>query len=377
MGEVGAAHVRERLDASELAADEAQTLADQIRERVGSEALKAGTGQFVDGLDVVWAFEAPTANAQPSVVADLGAEFRLPMRRLGNTPVFVEAAHWANGAAVRWGIELDGDRVGSGQTETYDPHPDLLERPDVPKGKLITPARWHSQVFAGTVRDWAMYLPPRTDGPAALMVFQDGIRQYQHFVPTVFDNLIASGDMPPTVGLFIDPGVFADTTVSNRSFEYDTLSDQYVRFLLDEMLPEVAREQPLRPDPQARAICGISSGGICAFTAAWQQPDQFHKVLSHVGSFTNIASGPTLREGGHNYPFLIRKVPPKPIRVSLQDGEKDLNNASGNWWLANLQMVDALQFAGYDHTFVGGHGFHSLQHGRAIFPDSLRWLWRR
>jgi enterochelin esterase family protein len=183
--------------------------------------------------------------------------------------------------------------------------------------------------------------------------------------------------MPPTVAVFVDPGVFADTTVSNRSFEYDTLSDQYVRFLLDELLPEVEREHPLRHDADWRATCGISTGGICAFTAAWQRPDEFHKVMSHVGSFTNIASGPTLREGGHNYPFLIRKMPPKQIRVFLQDGEKDLNTASGNWWLANLQMADALKFVGYDFTFVSGHGFHSLAHGQAIFPDSLRWLWRR
>ena len=170
------------------------------------------------------------------------------------------------------------------------------------------------------------------------MVFQDGVHFYQDFVPTVFDNLIAEGAMPPTVGIFLDPGVFADTTVSNRSFEYDTLSDQYVRFLLEEILPEVARERPLREDAAGRAICGISSGGICAFTAAWQRPDQFHKVLSHVGSFTNIASGPTQRDGGHNYPALIRRLPPKPIRVALQDGENDLNVAAGNWWLANLQM---------------------------------------
>jgi len=162
------------------------------------------------------------------------------------------------------------------------------------------------------------------------MIFQDGVRFYQDFVPTVFDNLIADGAMPPTVGIFLNPGVFADTTVSNRSYEYDTLSGQYVRFLLEEILPAVAREQPLREDAAGRAICGMSSGGICAFTAAWQRPDQFHKVLSHVGSFTNIASGPTLRDGGHNYPALVRKMPPKPLRVALQDGANDLNHAAGS-----------------------------------------------
>jgi enterochelin esterase-like enzyme len=374
MAEITAAQMRDRLD-SELAPDEAEAVAGMIRDRIGSVLGSAG-GHIVDGLDVVWAVEAASAR-QSEVVADLGASFRLPMQRLGETAVFAAAARWEPGSAVRWGIEVDGNRVGGGLTETYEIPADNLAQAGVSRGEVITPERWHSQVFAGTVRDWAIYVPARVDGPAALMVFQDGLRQYRSFVPTVFDNLIAAGDMPPTVGLFIDPGVFADTTVSNRSFEYDTLSDQYTRFLLEEMVPEVERVRRLRAEPEARAICGISSGGICAFTVAWQRPDQFHKVLSHVGSFTNIASGPTLREGGHNYPFLIRKVPPKPIRVFLQDGENDLNNASGNWWLANLQMVDALQFSGYDHTFVGGRGFHSLEHGRAIFGDSLRWLWRR
>jgi enterochelin esterase family protein len=212
--------------------------------------------------------------------------------------------------------------------------------------------------------------------PSAVMIFQDGVRMYQSFVPTVFDNLIADGAMPPTIGIFLDPGVFADTTASNRSFEYDTLSDQYTRFLLEEILPAVSRDYALRDDPAGRAIGGISSGGICAFTAAWQRPDQFGKVLSHVGSFTNIAAGPTLRDGGHNYPFLIRKMASKPIRVYRQAGQNDLNNAHGNWWLANLQMAEALRFAGYDYHLETDAGFHSLAHGRARLPDALRWLWR-
>ncbi|HEY8602375.1 MAG TPA: alpha/beta hydrolase-fold protein [Thermomicrobiales bacterium] len=355
---------------------DAERLAERIRARVGAEALANGSAQFVDELDVAWVLAAPRVRSVPLVVAAVGADFRLPMQPLGDTGLFAATATWAHGDAARWHYEVDGERLGGGQTETYLIHPDCRERPGVPKGRLLARSPWRSQVFAGTIRDWSVYLPAKTDGPAAVMVFQDGVRFYQEFVPTVFDNLIADGDMPPTVGIFLNPGVFADTTVSNRSFEYDTLSDQYVRFLLEEILPEVSREVPLREDAAGRAICGMSSGGICAFTAAWQRPDQFHKVLSHIGSFTNIASGPTLRDGGHNYPALIRKMPPKPLRVALQDGENDLDHAAGNWWLANLQMDAALRFAGYDRTFARGKGFHSLGHGRAIFPDSLRWLWR-
>jgi enterochelin esterase family protein len=347
-----------------LTASAVDALAARIRARVGDAALANDSAQFVDGLEVGWAIAAP------------GADFRLPTQALGDTGLFVATARWTAGSAVRWYFDVDGARVGGGQTETYPLHPASRARSDIPQGRLLPREPWHSQVFAGTVRDWSIYLPAQSGDPAAVMIFQDGVRFYQEFVPTVFDNLIAAGIMPPTVGIFLNPGSFADTTVSNRSFEYDTLSDQYARFLLEEILPEVAREQPLRTDAAGRALCGISSGGICAFTAAWQRPDQFHKVLSHVGSFTNIASGPTLREGGHNYPALIRRLPPKPIRVALQDGENDLNTAAGNWWLANLEMDDALRFAGYDHTFTAGQGFHSLAHGRAIFPDSLRWLWR-
>ncbi len=354
----------------------ADTVAARIRARVGAEALAKGSAQFVDELEVAWVIAAPGAQTPPTVVAELGADLRLPMQPLGDTGLFVATTRLEHGAAVRWYYQVAGARVGGGQTEAYRAHPDSHERPDVPKGQLVAMPPWRSQIFAGTVRDWSIYLPAKVDGPVASMIFQDGVRFYQDFVPTVFDNLIADGTMPPTVGIFLDPGTFADTTASNRSYEYDTLSDQYARFLLEEIVPTVAREQPLREDAAGRAICGMSSGGICAFTAAWQRPDRFHKVLSHVGSFTNIASGPTLREGGHNYPALIRKMPPKPLRVALQDGTNDLNHAAGSWWLANLQMDDALRFAGYDHAFAPGQGFHSLAHGRAIFPDSLRWLWR-
>jgi len=354
----------------------ADALAERIRARIGVEALARDRAQFVDELEVAWAIAAPGAQTPPMVVAELGADWRLPTQPLGDTGIFVATTRLEHGAAVRWYYEVDGTRTGGGQTEAYRSHPDSHGRPDVPKGRLVAMPPWRSQIFAGTVRDWSIYLPARAAGPAATMIFQDGVRFYQDFVPTVFDNLIADGAMPPTVGIFLNPGVFADTTVSNRSYEYDILSDQYVRFLLEEILPAVAREQPLREDAAGRAICGMSSGGICAFTAAWQRPDQFHKVLSHVGSFTNIASGPTLRDGGHNYPALVRKMPPKPLRVALQDGANDLNHAAGSWWLANLQMDDALRFAAYDHTFAPGQGFHSLAHGRAIFPDSLRWLWR-
>lgn len=263
------------------------------------------------------------------------------------------------------------------QSGAYTLSADSMEHADVPKGK-VTKSTWKSEVFPGTERDYWVYVPAQYDAkkPACVMVFQDG-GSYQDpkgsfRVPTVFDNLIAKKEMPVTIGIFINPGKFPEkNNASNRSFEYDTLSDQYVNFLEKEILPEVGKTVNLRKDAAGRAICGISSGGICAFTAAWRRPDLFGKVLSHVGSFTNI-------RGGDVYPGLIRRTlrNPKPIRVFLQDGENDLDNEFGNWPLANRSMASALKFAKYDYQFVLGTGAHNGQHGGAILPESLRWLWR-
>jgi enterochelin esterase family protein len=257
---------------------------------------------------------------------------------------------------------------------------DSLPQEGVPRGK-VTQHAWKSQVFPDTTRAYWVYVPAQYEPaePACVMVFQDGHayvdEKGQFRVPVVFDNLIHRGEMPVTIGIFINPGHRGESSpeppwrADNRSFEYDTLSDQYVRFLLEEILPEVGKQYNLAATASGRAICGISSGGICAFTAAWQRPDAFGKVLSHVGSFTNI-------RGGHVYPALIRKTPPKPIRVFLQDGSGDLDNAHGNWPLANQEMAAALKFAKYDYHFEYGTGAHSGKHGGAILPESLRWLWR-
>ena len=264
--------------------------------------------------------------------------------------------------------------------DDYELGPDSLVQEGVPQGEVIQ-GTWESKkVYPGTVRDYWIYVPAQYDKskPAAVMVFQDG-RNYvnakgQFRVPTVFDNLIHKGEMPVTIGMFLNPGEIPAARRGaqprrNRSFEYDTPSDQYARFLLEEILPMVGEKYNLTDDPNRRAICGISSGGICAFTVAWERPDAFRKVLSHVGSFTNI-------RGGYVYPALIRKTAPKPIRVFLQDGSNDLDNLHGSWPLANQQMAASLKFAGYDYKFVFGDGGHNGKHGGAILPDSLRWLWR-
>lgn len=261
--------------------------------------------------------------------------------------------------------------------------PEQQEQPGVPRGELRKMEPFRSQIFPDTTRDWWVYLPAASDPakPAAIMVFQDG-HDYVNpkgawRVPTVFDNLIHSGAMPPTVGIFINPGhkVGAPAPQSpwrsnNRSFEYDTLSDAYARFLIEEILPAVSQLRPLTSDPAQRAICGASSGGICAFTTAWERPDQFRKVLSTIGSFTNI-------RGGHAYPYLIRTTEPRPLRVWLQDGRNDLDNPHGNWPLGNQQMAAALRYMDYDYDFVFTQGEHNSKDAGPLLPAALKWLWRK
>jgi enterochelin esterase-like enzyme len=265
--------------------------------------------------------------------------------------------------------------------DDYTLGPDSMPQDGVPQGK-VTKFRWDkSKVFEGTERDCWLYIPDQYDGktPACVMVFQDGSGYVDvkgsSRVPVVFDNLIHKKEMPVTVGIFINPGKFPTPGKQekdwrqNRSYEYDTPSNQYAKFLETEILPEVAKTVKIREDAAGRAICGISSGGICAFTVAWERPDMFSKVLSHVGSFTNI-------RGGDVYPGLIRKTERKPIRVFLQDGAGDLDNLFGSWPLANLSMAASLKFMDYDYKLVFGDGPHGGKHGGVILPDSLRWLWR-
>jgi gluconolactonase len=251
----------------------------------------------------------------------------------------------------------------------------------VPRGELINCRFDHSVIYPGTNREYRIYIPAqyRPDHPACVYVNQDGI---QWNAPTVFDNLINSGEMPVTIGIFITPGRVpsADTAASldryNRSFEYDGLGDAYVRFLLDEILPDVERHVTgdgraihLSKQGNDRCIGGSSSGAICAFTAAWERPAEFTRVFSAIGTYVGL-------RGGERYPTLIRKYEPKPIRVFLQDGSNDLNIYGGDWWKANETMERALTFSGYELRHVWGEGGHNSTQGNSLFPEAMRWLWR-
>ena len=253
---------------------------------------------------------------------------------------------------------------------------DSLPRESVPKGAVAKRTWAASRVYPDATHDYWIFVPAQyTDAePASVMVFQDGSAYVdpngQVRAPTVFDNLIHQGEMPVTIGIFINPG-WKEVAYDQRAAQYVPRTDAYARFLLDEILPALGADYHLVDHAAGRAICGMSDGGLCAFTVGWERPDAFAKVVSHIGSFTRL-------HGGSEYPFLIRESrgAPKPLRVFLQDGANDLNLMEGDWPLANLGMASALRFARYDYRFEMGAGGHDLNHGGAIFPDTLRWIWR-
>jgi enterochelin esterase-like enzyme/sugar lactone lactonase YvrE len=260
--------------------------------------------------------------------------------------------------------------------------PESQPQPDVPKGRLEKATLPPGKIYPGVPHEYQVYIPASYDParPAPVMFFADGIRSFcgnSLRTPVVLDNLIAKHDLPPLVGIFVDPGVMppldADTQQArfNRTFEYDEVDDRFGRFLIDELMPAaVAKYQlNLSANPSDRAVAGISTGAVGAFMAAWTRPDRFRRVLSYIGTFVDM-------KGANTVPFLIRKTEPRPLRVFLQDGANDQNSGWGSWFQQNQAMDWALTLMNYDHSFIVGTDGHSTAQGGAILPDALRWLWR-
>jgi len=277
--------------------------------------------------------------------------------------------------------------------DVYRLGPDSARQEGVPLGKVLGPETLSSRVYPNTTRNYWVYVPAQYDPakPASLMIFQDGHAfvslSGSYRIPWVFDNLIYRREMPVTIGVFINPGrgpnqkeASADDwgdRINNRRVEYNALDDTYSRLIVDELLPVITKQYNISPRPEDRAIAGASSGAICAFTVAWHRPDQFRKVISTIGSFTDIM-------GGHVYPDLVRQSDPKPIRIFLQDGVNDNRgrrrgggyDPKWDWHAQNIKMVEALHAKGYDMSYTWGIGGHSNRQGGAIMPEMLRWLWR-
>ncbi|MDB5297053.1 MAG: xynZ 2 [Phycisphaerales bacterium] len=314
----------------------------------------------------------------------MGGTLKLAIRSVLTLLVTAAATPPALAQQPATGPAGGGGRPNQGPAVTYPVDPDSRPQAGVPKGKLEGPTLFRSKVFDGTVRKYWVYVPAQytPEKPACVLVFQDGQRATNPNgslrVPQVMENLIAKKQMPVTIGVFVTPGTKGEAYAevgggnpNNRSVEYDSLGDAYARFVVDELLPEVGKTYNLTKDPDGRCIGGTSSGAICAFNVAWERPDQFHKVISCIGSFTNL-------RGGHVYPDRVRTGEKKPIRVFLEDTLRDnpSPDPKRDWHKQNVLMADALKEKGYDHAVAFADGTHSDAHGGSILPDMLGWIWR-
>jgi enterochelin esterase family protein len=335
--------------------------------------IQKGTAYLGEGPNFFFAVEAAS---QPEFYVDdqKTASLKKVSGNLWYTPATLKT-----GRSHGFYYMVGGVKFG-GQTDVPCYGPESYEKPGVPKGKLTDKMVFKSHIYEGMECNYWVYVPAqyKPDTPAALFVWQDGQGLVQRDGATrsqiVFDNLIAEGKIPVIIQVYIQPGMIGNKAM--RSIEYDSVNDTYPRFLRDEILAEVSKSYNIRKDGYSRAIGGGSSGGICAFNAAWQQPDQFARVLSRIGSFTSIQWHPGELDGGNVYPNKIRKEPKRNIRVWLQDGSEDLENQFGSWPLQNLQMANSLKIREYDFHLSFGNGTHNGAHGNSELPEELIWLWR-
>lgn len=339
----------------------------------GGDSYKKGQGVVAEGGNFIFAVESSSAS---QVVIDENE----PVRMTQTGPnVWTHSATLQTSRTHNFSYIAEGKLIGTrNDVPAFGPY--SYEKPGVPKGKLSEKMVHISKIYPDMKSDWWIWAPAQYDPskPAAVMVWQDGEVLVNREMPSraqiVFENLTHEGKIPVIIHVLISPGLVGQRRM--RSIEYDTVDDTYPRFIKDEILPLVAEKYNIRKDGYSRAMAGDSSGGICAFNAAWMIPAEFSRVLSRIGSFTSIQWKPGKLEGGNVYPFKIRKEPKRNIRVWLQDGSGDLENDHGSWPLQNVQMANSLKMKGYDFHFSWGNGSHSRNGGHAELAEEMIWLWR-
>jgi len=351
----------------------AKTGSPRLAELLGEEKLVKGTAWLGEGSDFLFAVRH---DGRPQLSVNDGPPVRMVKNKAG---IWYAAVKLAVGRTHNFQFLVDGKPFG-GATDLPAFSHWAYPKPGVPRGKLDGKHVHTSQVYPGMTSDYWIYVPAQYDPstPAPFMVWQDGevlaVREYALRNQLVFDNLIYEKKIPPIIHVFISPGMIGEKRM--RSIQYDTMNDVYVRFLRDEVIPEVARKYRLRTDAYSHAIAGDSSGGICAFNAAYTHPEYFSRVLSRIGSFTSIQWIPGVLDGGNLYPFKIRKEPKRNIRVWLQDGSGDLENSHGSWPMQNIAMANSLKMKEYDFRLSWGNGTHSRNGGHAELAEEMMWLWR-
>ncbi len=346
----------------------------KAREVLDAQKVKDGKAWLGEGPDFLFAV-AGDSKTKPQLVIDEGSP--MPMSRAGE--LWYATTKLGVGRSHNFSYLIDGKPFGGVESiPAFTPW--SYAKSGVPEGKLEGKHVHTSQIYPGMKSDYWIYVPAQYDAsrPAAVMIWQDGevlVERERSRNQIVFDNLSHEKKIPVIIHILISPGII-DGKERMRSIEYDTMDDRYARFLRDEMVPEVAKKYNLRTDAYSRAIAGDSSGGICAFNAAYRRPELFSRVLSRIGSFTSIQWKPGVIDGGNLYPFLIRKDTKKNIRVWLQDGSNDLENNHGSWPLQNIAMANSLKMMEYDFHLSWGNGSHSRNGGHTELADEMMWLWR-
>ncbi len=347
---------------------------DSLIVSLGDAEIKKGSAVYGEGPDFIWAVES---RVPPTLVVD--DRPAVPMRQIAGSPLWFALGKLETGTSHMFHYQVNGGVFG-GKNDVPAYLPESYQHAGVPMGKLSDKVVHTSKIYPGMESNYWIYVPAQYDPktPAALMVWQDGEghinRDGGAHTLNVIDNLIQQKRIPVMIQVFISPGTVGEKKM--RSIEYDTVDDTYARFLRDEILADMAAKYSLRKDSYSRGIAGGSSGGICAFNAAWFHPELFSRVLSRIGSFTSIQWHPGVIDGGNVYPFKIRKEPVRNIRTWLQDGANDLENEHGSWPLQNIQMANSLKRMGYDFHLSFGTGTHNGAQGNAEAPVSLSWLWR-
>lgn len=303
-----------------------------------------------------------------------------PATRVGGLWIYVGPLK--QGTSYRFTWMIDGKPFGGANDVASFPE-ETYPQPGVPQGKLSGPFTVESKLYPGLKARMWYYVPAQWDGKTALPVqfwgdgqFYTADRHDGYHLLDTFDNLFAEKRIPLMANVFVEPGTAPQRNI--RSIEYDTVDDRFAHYLLEEVFPEVEKHIPLRRDAYSRALVGESSGGICAFNAAYLMPDQFSRVLSWIGSFAALQTSDKEPTGGAAYPVIVRReTAKKNIRVWLQDGAEDQENPrAGSWPLANIELANSLKIKLYDYHFSFGVGTHSQRQGTAELPESLVWLWR-
>ncbi|MEP6714966.1 MAG: alpha/beta hydrolase-fold protein [Terriglobia bacterium] len=396
---------------------------DALVKALTDRALDGGTAWMGEGPDFIWAVRTPGAN--PSLEVD--GKPRPAMKKIAGTDIwFATGTVTPVGKLHFFEYKVNGRHFGGSAQQAANPDtmkttefpafgPDSYSHPGVPQGRLSEKLTFTSKIYEGMTNDYWVYVPAQYDPatPAALMVWQDGQMYNERDKPTnrtldVLDNLTAQKKIPVMIGVFISPGTLSNPEsemyktmtagrggkgggrggrgapaagagprpVALRSVQYDTVDDRYAKYLRDELLPEVYKNYNIRRDAYSRAITGLSSGGICALNVAWQQPDQFSRVITWIGSYTSIQWHSNQLDGGEAFPPKVRREQKRNIRIWLQDGSNDLENNFGSWPLQAIQMANSFKMKDYDFHFSFGGGTHNPSQGSAEFPAEMIWLWR-